>query len=191
MLFREKLETIDPGLGIDAIVLSASETNPLKVWQTGLNTNSIAEQTENVIKLLDRLVSRLGSDNVTRLEPVERHLPELASREVSTASIPSGVKQGWRGPTHYPSRPLQLLVHPLRIDVIAEIPDGQPFLFYWQNHQRRVIAAEGPERITPEWWLIREKMWKTKPLNNDVRDYYRIEDKDGKRYWLYLSLIHI
>lgn len=185
MLFREKLEIIDPGLGIDAIVLSASETNPLKVRQTGLNINSIAEQTENVIKLLDRLVGRLGSDNVTRLEPVERHLPELASREVSTASIPSGVKQDWGGPTHCPSRPLQLLVHPLRIDVIAEIPDGPPFLFYWQNHQRRVIAAEGPERITPEWWLIRGNMWKTKPLNNDVRDYYRIEDKDGKRYWLY------
>jgi protein ImuB len=46
---------------------------------------------------------------------------------------------------------------------------------------RRVTKAEGPERIAPEWWrapLPRQEQ--ARP-----RDYYRIEDEDGHRYWLF------
>ena len=42
----------------------------------------------------------------------------------------------------------------------------------------RVRAAEGPERIAPEWWLPSE-------ADAEIRDYYRVEDAEGRRYWLY------
>ena len=185
-LFREKLDKVDLSFGIEMMVLSASETNPLVIRQTGLNINSIDKQTENVIKLLDRLVNRLGSHNVSYLEPVSKHMPELAFREVSTTkSIPSGKKQHWGGQAGRPLRPLQLLIKPIPIEVIATVPDGPPFLFFWQRRQRRVIAVEGPERISPEWWSIKGNSERKISLTNEIRDYYRVEDENGKRYWLY------
>ena len=41
----------------------------------------------------------------------------------------------------------------------------------------RVARAEGPERIAPEWWIDGESA--------PSRDYFRIEDEAGRRYWLY------
>ncbi|MDM8175869.1 hypothetical protein QT327_16190 [Olivibacter sp. 47] len=37
--------------------------------------------------------------------------------------------------------------------------------------------ADGPERIEREWWI------ETGPQ----RDYYRVEDEEGARYWLFRS----
>jgi len=44
-----------------------------------------------------------------------------------------------------------------------------------------VTKAEGPERIAPEWWRA------PSPAQEQARprDYYRIEDEDGHRYWLF------
>ena len=80
---------------------------------------------------------------------------------------------------------MQLLLQPLPIEVMAPVPDGPPVLFRWRRRQHRVRVAEGPERITPEWWRIEGDNRDTRPLSNDVRDYYRVEDEDGKRFWLY------
>jgi len=41
----------------------------------------------------------------------------------------------------------------------------------------RIKKADGPERIEREWWL--EK--------GPRRDYYRVEDEEGQRYWLFRS----
>ena len=62
---------------------------------------------------------------------------------------------------------------------MAEVPDGPPLLFIWRRVRRRVARAAGPERIEPEWWAGAGGRDET------VRDYYRIEDADGRRYWLY------
>ena len=42
---------------------------------------------------------------------------------------------------------------------------------------REVVRVEGPERIAPEWWRERSTA--------RLRDYYRIEDDGGRRYWIY------
>jgi protein ImuB len=62
------------------------------------------------------------------------------------------------------------------LTVLAEIPEGPPARFTWRCLTRRVAKAEGPERIAPEWWRA------TDPR---PRDYYRIEDEDGHRYWVF------
>ena len=38
-------------------------------------------------------------------------------------------------------------------------------------------GSKGPERIAPEWWRERSTA--------RLRDYYRVEDKAGRRYWIY------
>jgi protein ImuB len=52
-------------------------------------------------------------------------------------------------------------------------------LFRWRRVVHRVQAAEGPERVAPEWWR-EDRSWAS-----GCRDYWRIEDADGRRFWLY------
>jgi protein ImuB len=60
---------------------------------------------------------------------------------------------------------------------MAEIPDGPPLRFRWRRLLRQVVRAEGPERIADEWWQTGSE--------RPIRDYFRIEDAAGRRYWLY------
>ena len=60
---------------------------------------------------------------------------------------------------------------------MAEIPDGPPAHFRWRRALHHVARAEGPERIAPEWWHG--------DSDAATRDYFRVEDIDGRRYWLY------
>jgi protein ImuB len=76
-----------------------------------------------------------------------------------------------------PRRPLRLFERPEPIDVLAEVPDGPPVRFRWRRALHAVVHAEGPERIAMEWWRSEEE----KP----TRDYFRIEDEHGQRFWLY------
>jgi protein ImuB len=73
-------------------------------------------------------------------------------------------------------RPLTLLPIPEPIQAIALVPDDPPLSFRWKEKNHRIAAADGPERIGPEWWREGPR----KP-----RDYYRVEDEDGRRFWLY------
>ncbi len=45
----------------------------------------------------------------------------------------------------------------------------------------RVERATGPERIAPEWWLSDEN-WRS-----GVRDYWKVETKQGRRLWLFYT----
>ncbi len=60
------------------------------------------------------------------------------------------------------------------------MPDGAPAQFTWRRVLRKVARADGPERLSPEWWRPRpdDRLART-------RDYYRIEDDHGLRYWLF------
>lgn len=64
---------------------------------------------------------------------------------------------------------------------MAPVPDDPPLLFRWAGRLRRIARADGPERLAPEWWL------EAGPPDPDraTRDYYRIEDTDGRRYWVF------
>ena len=183
-LFRDDLDKLDPGFGIEVIVLAAAETNALAARQIDIAGKTAQQANENAAKLVDRLSGRLGIGNVIRLHPVESHLPECAS-EARPALIAVESENNWDGPLRRPLRPLQLLTQPLPIDVMAPVPDGPPVMFRWRKQQHKVARAEGPERISPEWWRPTQLQTRSRSLTKETRDYYRLEDQNGNRYWVY------
>lgn len=173
-LFAARLEDVEAGFGIETVQLRASWSEPLSLSQSDLD--AAAEQHGTALAAcIDRLSVRLGSAAVTR--PVARasHLPERA--------------QGWQAPLDpvppaqgrlaFHARPLKLLERPEPIAVLYASPDGYPQRFRWRGCVREVVRVEGPERIAPEWWRERSTV--------RLRDYYRIEDEAGRRYWIYRS----
>ncbi len=130
---------------------------------------------QNISPLLDRLGNRLGFDQVVALRPRASFLPEYAVETVPAAAGDGDVS--WRpGPV----RPLRLLARPELLDTLAAVPeDGPPAAFRWRRVQHRLKAAEGPERIAPEWWRL-DPGW-----DGGARDYWRVEDETGRRFWLF------
>ena len=178
-LFRETLETIDPGFGIDCAALHAERVEPLAPAQLSLTGDR--RKQGGVDLLVDRLLAKLGDGAVCRLEPVARHRPETAERAVAPGHDPVPWSETSET-SEKPPRPFRLFDRPEPVDVMAEVPDGPPLLFTWRRVRRRVARAAGPERIEPEWWAGGAGAG---GRDEAVRDYYRIEDADGRRYWLY------
>jgi protein ImuB len=177
-LLRERLELIDPGPGIEYMSLAAERAEPLVPAQSGLiDLDEAAVSAADLAPLLDRLANRLGAGNLARPVPVESHMPERAQKWVPP--LESGTRQAAKADwPNLPPRPTRLLPHPEPIEVMAPIPDDPPITFRWRRVTHRVTWAEGPERIEPEWW-------KAEDVNAETRDYYRVEDEAGGRYWLY------
>ena len=107
----------------------------------------------------------------------EALLPAQALEMRSALAGPAAWSE--QGPAK-PPRPCLLFAEPEPVDVLAEIPEGPPARFTWRRVTRRVVKAEGPERIAPEWWREFVRSSGSRP-----RDYYRIEDEDGRRYWVF------
>ena len=177
-LFRETLEAVDPGFGIDLMALHAERVEPLAPAQLSLTGNG--RRQGDLDLLVDRLLARFGDGAVCRLEPVARYRPETAERAVAPGRDPAPWREAPATPQR-PQRPFRLFDRPEPVDVMAEVPDGPPLLFTWRRVRRRVMRAAGPERIEPEWWTSIAGGGR----DEAVRDYYRIEDADGRRYWLY------
>lgn len=130
---------------------------------------------QDISPLLDRLGNRLGFDQVVALRPRESFLPEYAAETVHAAAGDGDVS--WQPG---PIRPLRLLARPELLETLAAVPDdGPPAAFRWRRVQHRLQAAEGPERIAPEWWRL-DPGW-----DGGARDYWRVEDEMGRRFWLY------
>ena len=173
-LFAPKLENIDPGFGIDALTLSAGRVEALGVRQQALSSDA-REEADGVAMLVDRLSNRLGEDRVWRPAPHESWTPE---RTVVRAPALSEVKASW-DPER--PRPLRLFARPEAIEALAPVPDDPPLRFTWRGVSRRVRRAEGPERLAQEWWRDAA----AEPGPDRVRDYYRVEDESGARFWLF------
>ncbi len=183
-LLADKLADIDAGFGIDLMVLAAPATEVLPPAQASF---AKSRRKESEASLIDRLASRLGEEAVQRLSPIESHMPERAQRKGSAfanhAAWPRSIAPN-------PPRPPLLLSRPEPLSVLAEVPEGAPARFTWRRVTRAVVKAEGPERIAPEWWLTlacRDGI--TSPIPPPAiprtRDYYRIEDAEGHRYWVF------
>jgi len=84
------------------------------------------------------------------------------------------------------ARPTRLLQRPEPVEVMALLPDDPPRQFHWRRHAHKVVRVEGPERVADEWWRPRLN-GRIAPANTvpPVRDYYRVEDDDGGRFWLF------
>jgi protein ImuB len=169
-LLKQKIETIEPALGIELFILEALKVEDVQpTQQTFWTANSSLERRE-VSELLDRLESKFGKDIIHRYLPDEHHLPERSIKLASSLQEKPTVE--WRTDK---LRPIQLLPQPQRIEVTAPIPDYPPMNFRYDGKLHKVKKADGPERIEPEWWLD----------DGLHRDYYVIEDEEGKRYWLF------
>jgi protein ImuB len=189
-LFGEKLERLDAGFGIEVITLYALVVDPLPPSQTLISlAGDGAARPENLAQLVDRLGNRLGSNAVVRLSEYPSHIPERVSREIPAMAglavppTPAPTPAETENHRSRQPRPLHLLASPEPIEVIAPVPDGPPALFRWRRVQHRIAAVEGPERIGPEWWLT--AAGHTPESQSRTRDYWRIEDIDGVRYWIY------
>lgn len=179
-LFREKLDGLDSGFGIEAMTLAALVLDPLAPTQADLETTTPPEA--DLARLLDRLGNRLGETRVVRLVPTASHIPERASRPVAAAvASPARVE-----PVAAPkaeTRPIRLLPWPEHIDVIAALPDEPPVAFRWRGDAHRIAHAEGPERIGAEWW--REDTTALTAAADWIRDYFRLADETGRRFWVF------
>lgn len=181
-LFRERLDVladpIDPGFGFDLIRLGVARLEALAPSQLKLEGGAVAEV--ELAGLIDRLSIRLGRNRVRRFAPQDTHIPEQAA--LAFPAIESARARRWESPLHGepPLRPLHLFDPPQQIKVLAaEIPDGPPRRFRWRHTQHEVARFEGPERVAAEWW-------KPSPGKERLtRDYYRIEDVRGRRFWIF------
>ncbi|MDB5495003.1 MAG: Nucleotidyltransferase/DNA polymerase involved in repair [Phenylobacterium sp.] len=177
-LLTPKIEAVDPGFGIEVVTITASEVETLSGRQVKLEGAAQPGIEDGLSPLIDRLVNRLGEDRVWRAAPVESHVPELSAGRVGPLSPPSEAKP-WDPQT---PRPIRLFRRPEPLEgVIALTPDDPPTQFRWRGQLHRVRRAEGPERIGEAWW--------TREIEDvrvgHVRDYYRVEDAEGGRFWLF------
>ena len=136
--------------------------------------------------LINRLSSRLGSENVLRprlqsgaqaedafwLEPlVGQSRKQTPRRRIDTQAI---------SPLQ---RPLILHARPLEIEAVAVDgkawqSSGAPAMFLLGEERLRVVRRWGPERIETAWWrgpTVR-------------RDYWRIETTERRWLWVYRNL---
>ena len=177
-LFAQKLDRVEPGPGIEVLALSATEAGPLGAVQAALD--GTARDESELGELVDRLGNRLGERAVLRLVPRASWLPE---RSVAPAPPLMAANTSSWPPLSWPAdrpRPVRLLAPPEPIEAIAPVPDDPPAMFRWRGVQHRVRHADGPERIEAEWWRHPHERHGGVP-----RDYYRVEDTDGRRFWVF------
>lgn len=172
-LLRGKgLEHLDLGFGADALMLSALVVEAVNARQCEMEDERDALSADALAGLIDRLQARLGERAVRRPAPRQSWIPERAERWVRAGAAPPPSEALAEGRL----RPILLFDPPEPVEAIAGTPDGTPARFTWRRMARRVARAEGPERLSPEWW---------RPEAGRTRDYYRVEDEEGRRYWLF------
>jgi protein ImuB len=177
-----RLERLGSGLdiafGFEAAAVHVLLAEPLPARQRELGIKEQQSNPDGLAQLIDRLQHRLGAYAVQQLHVRHSHIPERAD-EARPATV-EGAREDASDAAgaHAPSalRPLLLLAQPEPAHIIALLPEGPPRQFHWRGVAHQVTGAEGPERITPEWW------------RSDAvpeRDYYVVEDSNGRRFWLY------
>lgn len=181
---NEACARIETESGIDVMRIAADEVERTVPHQPRLGEDGSAQS--GLAMLIDTLSERLGDAAVHRLVPVDTHQPDQAMRKVPARQIHRSdlwINDGSpRQVANVPLRPLRVLEPPEPIRTIAGVPDGPPVRFQWRRVYYHVAAAEGPERIAPEWW--RESAAET-------LDYFRVEDEGGRRFWLFRKGLYV
>ena len=176
-LFRERLTTLgemEAGCGFELIRLSVMAAARFEPEQSDMVAGTRSDDADLAL-FADRIRARLGNEAILATTLLESHLPERAVANMPFTGQPVSASPE----TAMRERPIRLLPHPEPVDVaMAEIPEGPPRNFRWRRVLYRVARAEGPERIAPEWWLGGED-------DEPTRDYFRVEDEDGRRFWIY------
>ncbi len=185
LLFREKLDALvdplDPGFGFDALRLAVPRAEKFATEQMDFAGATAREAEQELSELLDRLTTRFGRERVLHFVRLDTYAPERESPAVPAACVSAAV---WPAPAadEPPARPLTLFDPPQPVEVLALAPDGPPARFRWRRQAHDVLRAEGPERIAPDWTRL-------DPVDLEpqtpTRDYYRVEDSEGRRFWLF------
>jgi len=170
-LFELKIPLLEPDLGIELFTLEAPKVEDVSPEQEALwSPEGCGLEDTGLAELLDRLANKIGAANIHRYLPQEHYWPE---RSIKLApSLKEKPQTTWR--TGRP-RPSLLLPRPERIEVTAPVPDYPPMVFIYKDETHHIKKADGPERIEREWWLD----------EGPHRDYYQVEDREGRRYWLF------
>src|SRR5262249_35858808 len=158
----DKIETIDPGFGIEIMRLAATLAEPLPPQQKDFPL--AGEVDGDISALIDTLATRVGHKRLYRLAPVESDVPERSVRRI--APLAPGRGATW---TDLWPRPARLLPVPEPIETVALLPDHPPVTFTWRGIRYHVNRADGPERIFGEWWRHDAEA-------SAVRDYFRVEN---------------
>lgn len=169
-LFEINIDTIEPAPGIELFTLDTLKAEPLKTLSEGLWQHTSGLEDIHLAELLDSIAAKVGGHHIHRYVPDEHYWPERSFKPA--AAIDEKIGMPWKADR---PRPLQLLARPEPIEVTAPIPDYPPMLFRYKTVLHKIIKADGPERIEPEWWL----------QQGQHRDYYYVEDEQGRRYWLF------
>ncbi len=180
-LIEARIETLadplDPGFGFDALRLEIPATDSLRPIQTAAGTPDAEGRAADPAEIIARLSARFGAGRVRRFLPRDSHIPERAARSLPALEAPGS---DWPPPdaASPPPRPFTLLARPEPIAMTVEPPDGAPLRFLWRGSRHEIARREGPERIAAEWW--------TAPGDRaETRDYYRVEDAAGRRFWIF------
>jgi protein ImuB len=169
-LLCDRIDRIEPGFGIERMRLAATLAEPLEARQS--HTSLVDDDVPDVSDLVDVLSNRVGAQALYRVAPVASDVPERSVRRIAPTAPDAGT---W--PDDWP-RPSRLLPTPELIETIAVLPDHPPATFTWRGVRRRVKRADGPERVFGEWWKRDAELVA-------VRDYFRVEDETGERYWIF------
>jgi protein ImuB len=174
-LLRCAMETLETDIGFLGIRLTVVRSQRISDEQIQLLKNEEFIADTELSHLSERLCIRLGDGIIAQPQLVESHVPEKAYswHGFSTrAEHPTRVEN----PCHV--RPLHLLQCPELIGVIvtpSEDRDGRPVSFSWHRNVHRLPHSTGPERIAGEWWEGHHR----------TRDYFDVEDADGRRFWIF------
>ncbi|MCC7428116.1 MAG: DNA polymerase Y family protein [Alphaproteobacteria bacterium] len=192
-LLAERLEGVDPGHGIERMTLLAARREALHPAQAaalidGGGGKEDGGKEDGIAALIDALANRLGAGRLYRAAPVESDIPERSVARIgplapTPSPAPASGGKGSAGKPAWPAawpRPIRLLARPEPIETIGLLPDHPPRQFTWRGIRRKVVRADGPERIFGEWW-------QSEAETATLRDYFQVEDEAGGRFWLFRS----
>jgi protein ImuB len=170
-LFARSVEAMDAGFGIERIRLEVIEVENLKLTQIS-HIDKKAAASDALADLISRIGNRVGFENIVRYLPAQSHIPEKSF--LVAAAAYSDAAENW-----HPAGERPLSIFPP--ESIGATGASPPQYFRWRNMPLTLAEAIGPERLLPEWWLDNSD-WRS-----GMRDYWRVQTKQGRRLWLFFT----
>ena len=195
-LFKERLDTVDPGLGIEDVILAAFAVEPLPAEQIGLAGHTAGP---NPPPRGEAMAGHRSAPRPARQQAGARRIVAARAAREPHPGARLGPSAGRPQPSPAPARsfplarrcpdkpprPIRLFEPPEPVEAFWLLPDDPPFRFTWRRRRHRVMRADGPERIAEEWWRPEGS-----GAVDAIRDYYRVEDEEGRRFWLFRAGLH-
>ncbi|MBH66778.1 MAG: hypothetical protein CMM58_00335 [Rhodospirillaceae bacterium] len=179
-LFAEKLDSFALESAVDVITLEATVVDILNQQQMHLGSKNRPVNVR-LSELVDRLTNKFGVSKIILRSVEEGYCPDRSEPIVCVDSILDSPKLSMQIKSSLDQflnvRPLYLMEYPEQIDPILLCQNEKPKHFFWRNKDIQIRRVNGPERISPEWWCIENY--------HMTRDYFRVEDTEGQRYWLF------